>query len=65
MPIAKLARSIGWNRSSLSSFLRRKTLSIQAHLLIRIGKGLNVSAVYLMTGGNRPNFGNSPPDKAL
>ena len=44
MSIGKLARIIGWNRSSLSSFLCRKTRTIQAHFLIRIAKGLNVPA---------------------
>lgn len=48
----KLARSIGWNRSGLSSFLRRKTPTIQAHLLIRIAKGLGVPAAVLFDDGS-------------
>ena len=62
MPIAKLARRTGCNRSSLSNFLHRKTRSVQAHLLVRIAKGLDVSAAYLMTGGDPPNRDNSPAD---
>jgi transcriptional regulator with XRE-family HTH domain len=48
--IATLAGNIGWNRSSLSNFLARKTQTIPAHLLVKIARTLHVPASYLMTG---------------
>jgi hypothetical protein len=49
MSIAALAGYIGWNRSSLSNFLSRKTQTISMHLLVKAAKALHVPAGYLMT----------------
>jgi DNA-binding Xre family transcriptional regulator len=53
--VAELAEQIGWNRSGLSNFLRRKTKTIPAHLLVRVGKALKVPVGDLMTDPKKPS----------
>jgi len=58
--IATFAAGIGWNRSSLSNFLNRKTRTIPTHLLARIATALRAPVGYLMSGGGGQEADNSP-----
>ena len=58
--IAALARRIGWNRSSLSNFLNRKTQTIPTQFLARTATELNVPVGYLMSGRGGSEAENSP-----
>jgi transcriptional regulator with XRE-family HTH domain len=57
--VATLAAHIGWNRSSLSNFLNRKTQTISTHLLAKTAKALNVPVDYLMSDYGRPDTNSS------
>jgi len=48
--ITTFAAGIGWNRSSLSNFLNRKTQTIPTHLVARTATALKVPVGYLMSG---------------
>jgi hypothetical protein len=54
MSLTELAEQISWNRSSLRNFLRRKSKTIPAHLLVRVSKALNVPVIDLMTNPEEP-----------